>query len=308
MIGSLIDKFKNSLEKTRQNVTHKIDQVFGYYDEIDEDFFEEIEEILILSDFGFDTTEEVLDSLREKIKEERTNDPKAVRGLLEEILYERIETSNEQKFSLDNLPKVLLIIGINGAGKTTSIGKIANYIKSSGKSVTLAAADTFRAAAIDQLRVWSERADVDFIAQQEGSDPSSVIYDGIQAAKKRGSDILICDTAGRLHNKVNLMKELEKMKKVILREYDEEDVMTLLVLDSTTGQNALNQATLFKEYTNFDGIILTKLDGTSKGGFIFNIKKQLEVPIRFITLGEKIEDIEIFDARAFVQGLFAKEE
>lgn len=303
---SLFERFKQSFAKTRDSVLGQFDRLFGNYDRINEDFLEELEEILILSDVGFETMEDIMEKLREKINQEKADKPEQVRPLLEEILVDLIETPEEKHFDVNNPPKVLLIIGVNGAGKTTSIGKLSHLLKQNGKKVIVAAADTFRAAAIEQLQVWAERAGVDIIKHEAGSDPASVIYDGIQAARARQADVLICDSAGRLHNKKNLMEELGKIVRIIKREYDEADIRTLLVLDSTTGQNAVNQAVLFKEYADMDGLILTKLDGSSKGGFVFNIKHQLDIPVVFITLGEKLEDIAPFDGESFVRSIFEK--
>lgn len=303
---SLFDRFKQSLAKTRDSVLGQFDRLFGNYDVINEDFLEELEEILILSDVGFETTEDIMQQLRESINLNRIDKPEFVRPLLEHILIQLIETPQEDHFDLNNPPKVILIIGVNGAGKTTSIGKLAYLLKQNGKKVLLAAGDTFRAAAIEQLQVWADRAGVDIIKQEAGSDPASVIYDGIQAARARQADVLICDSAGRLHNKKNLMEELGKIVRIIKREYDQADIRTLLVLDSTTGQNAVNQAVLFKEYADMDGLILTKLDGTSKGGFVFNIKRALDIPVLFITLGEQIDDIAPFDGESFVKSIFEK--
>lgn len=303
---SLFDRFKQSLAKTRDSVLGQFDRLFGNYDVINEDFLEELEEILILSDVGFETTEDIMQQLRESINLNRIDKPEFVRPLLEHILIQLIETPQEDHFDLANPPKVILIIGVNGAGKTTSIGKLAYLLKQNGKKVLLAAGDTFRAAAIEQLQVWADRAGVDIIKQEAGSDPASVIYDGIQAARARQADVLICDSAGRLHNKKNLMEELGKIVRIIKREYDQADIRTLLVLDSTTGQNAVNQAVLFKEYADMDGLILTKLDGTSKGGFVFNIKRALDIPVLFITLGEQIDDIAPFDGESFVKSIFEK--
>ena len=303
---SIFNRFKESLAKTRESVLGQFDRLFGNYDAINEDFLEELEEILILSDVGFETTEQVMLQLRQRINQEKVDKPEAVRPLIEDILIDLIDTPREEHFDLDNPPKVILIIGVNGAGKTTSIGKLAYLLKQNNKKVLLAAGDTFRAAAIEQLQVWADRAGVDIIKQDAGSDPASVIYDGIQAARARQADVLICDSAGRLHNKKKLMQELGKIVRIIKREYDEADIRTLLVLDSTTGQNAVNQAVLFQEYADMDGLILTKLDGSSKGGFVFNIKNQLNVPVVFITLGEKIEDIAPFDGESFVRSIFEK--
>lgn len=303
---NLFERFKQSLTKTRDSVLGQLDRLFGNYDLINEDFLEELEEILILSDVGFETMEVIMQELREQINANKVTSPEAVRPLLEGILTELIATPDESQFDLDHPPKVILVIGVNGAGKTTSIGKLAHMLKQHGKRVIVAAGDTFRAAAIEQLQVWAERAGVDIVKQEAGSDPASVIYDGIQAARARNADVLICDSAGRLHNKKNLMQELGKIVRIIKREYAEADISTLLVLDSTTGQNAINQAVQFKEYADMDGIVLTKLDGSSKGGFVFNIKRELDIPVLFITLGEQIEDIARFDGESFVRSLFEK--
>ena len=301
---TLFERFKESLTKTSKNLATQMDKLFGFYDAVDDEFFEELEEILILADLGFETTDSVLTELRNEVYERMLSEPSQVKPLLEEILISKI--SSDKKLDLENPPKIILIIGVNGAGKTTSIGKLTHLLKRHGHHVLLAAADTFRAAAIDQLGIWAERAGVDMIRHKEGSDPASVIYDGIQAAKSRNVDVLICDSAGRLHNKKNLMMELGKISKIIHREYKEEDIMTLLVLDATTGQNALIQANLFKEYAEIDGLILTKLDGSSKGGFVFAIKDQLDLPVYFMTLGEQLEDIAVFDPEYFVKGIFER--
>lgn len=305
-MSSLFERFKASLTQTSKNLATKIDRLFGYYSEVDDEFFEELEEILILADLGFETTQAVLDELRKKVYDRMLSTPEEVKPLLEEILVSKIAT--QKVFDPSHPPKVILIIGVNGAGKTTSIGKLAHLLVKEKKSVLLAAADTFRAAAIDQLEVWAHRAGVDMIRHQEGSDPASVIYDAIQAAKSRQMDVLICDSAGRLHNKKNLMMELGKISKIIHREYRKEDIFTLLVLDATTGQNALSQAELFKEYADIDGVILSKMDGSSKGGFVFAIKDRLELPVVFMTLGEGMDDIALFDPQYFVRGIFKENE
>lgn len=303
---TLFERFKESLTKTSKNLATQMDKLFGYYDDVDDAFFEELEELLILADLGFETTEDVLEQLRHEVYEKRLSTPDQVKPLLEEILISKI--NSQETLDLKHPPKVILIIGVNGAGKTTSIGKLTHLLKEEGNKVILAAADTFRAAAIDQLGIWAARNEVEMIRHQEGSDPASVIYDGIQAAKSRKADVLICDSAGRLHNKKNLMMELSKISKIIHREYAKEEILTLLVLDATTGQNALIQADLFKEYAKIDGLILTKLDGSSKGGFVFAIKDKLDLPVYFMTLGEKIEDIASFDAEYFVKGIFERDE
>ncbi|NLY36400.1 MAG: signal recognition particle-docking protein FtsY [Tissierellia bacterium] len=305
-MSSLFQRFRASLTQTSKNLATKIDRLFGYYSEVDDEFFEELEEILILADLGFETTELVLKELRQKVYDGMLSSPTEVKPLLEEILVSKI--SSQKVFDRKNPPKVILVIGVNGAGKTTSIGKLSNLLVKDGKTVLLAAADTFRAAAIEQLAVWAGRAGVDMIRHQEGSDPASVIYDAIQASKSRQIDVLICDSAGRLHNKKNLMMELGKISKIIHREYKEEEIFTLLVLDATTGQNALTQAELFKEYAKIDGLILSKMDGSSKGGFVFAIKDRLDLPVVFMTLGEQLDDIAEFDPEYFVKGIFEEQE
>ncbi len=304
MFSKIKEKFSQTLSKTRENFTYQMDKMFGYYDKLDDDFYDELEELLIISDVGMESSIKIIELLKDRVRDLRLNEPEQVREALKEVMGDQLKI--EKRDLINNPPKVFLIIGVNGAGKTTSIGKLSNLYVRENKNVLLAAADTFRAAAIDQLKVWAQRVGVDCIAQSEGSDPASVIYDSIAAAKTRNTDILICDTAGRLHNKVNLMKELEKIKRIISREYSENEVCTLLVLDSTTGQNALSQAKLFKEYAQIDGIILTKLDGTSKGGFIFSVKDSLNVPVYFMTTGEKVDDIEFFDEEIFIEGFFEK--
>ncbi len=300
-MASIFERMKNSLSMTRTKLQSKVDLLFGYYESITEEFIEELEEVLILSDISYSTVQYIMDKLEEKIYETRCNNPDEVKPLLKEILVSLLDDGEE--LDLTNPPKVILVVGVNGAGKTTSISKIAKLLKKNSNSVMLAAGDTFRAAAADQLEIWSKRLDVPIIRQHEGSDPASVIYDAIRSSKSKDIDVLICDSAGRLHNKKNLMMELGKINKIINREYDREDIMTLLVLDSTTGQNALNQAVLFKEYSDIDGIILTKLDGTSKGGFVFSIKEKMDIPIYFVTLGEQVDDIEVFSAKGFVEGV-----
>lgn len=306
-MAGLFEKIKESLRKTSESFVDSLDELLGTYDEIDEDFLEELEETLIMADLGAETTEAVMTELEQLIYDRPIRRPKEVVPALREILERMIDTPDKEQFDWHRPPKVLLIIGVNGAGKTTSIGKLAKLLRNEGKSVLIAAGDTFRAAAIEQLQVWADRAGVDLIKQQEGSDPASVIFDAIAAQKSREIDVLLCDSAGRLHNKKNLMRELEKITRIIGREYPREDVRTLLVLDSTTGQNALNQAVLFKEYADMDGIILTKLDGSAKGGFVFSIKEKLGVPVLFVATGEKIEDMAPFDAQSFVAGIFSEE-
>jgi len=296
------DKLKSGLAKTKNAVFAQVDNILKSFVKVDEDLLEELEEILICSDMGMETVEEIIDELRDQIKSDRLKNPEDVKSVLKELLRERIGEGEELK--LETTPSVILVIGVNGVGKTTSIGKIAANLKSQGKKVVVAAADTFRAAAIDQLEVWTERAGVELIRQNEGSDPAAVVFDAAQAAKKRGADVLIVDTAGRLHNKKNLMAELAKIDRVLTRELPDCSRETLLVLDSTTGQNAVMQAKEFKESAAITGLILTKLDGTAKGGAVFSIKRILDIPVKYIGVGEQIGDMQPFDADMFVSALF----
>ena len=301
LFGKMFEKLKGGLTKTRNGLTDKINHVLKRTVAIDDDMYDELEEILITSDVGMETTMEIIDRLKDKIRKEKINDTEliipALREIIKEIMLEGAQVEAEQK-------KVMLIIGVNGVGKTTSIGKLAAKNKAEGKKVVLAAADTFRAAAIEQIEVWSQRAGVDLIKHNEGSDPAAVVFDAVQAAKSRNADVLICDTAGRLHNKKNLMNELAKINKIIDREYGEENKETLLVLDGTTGQNAIVQAKQFMEACPIDGIILTKLDGTAKGGVVISIKQMLNIPVRYIGVGEGIDDLQEFDAESFAEALF----
>jgi fused signal recognition particle receptor len=303
MFGGFFEKLKDGLSKTKDGFTDKVSVMLNLYVNIDEELYEELEEILITSDIGVDTTLEIIQRLRTKVKQKKVKDPKEVIPCLKEVLIEMLSLV-EQNNLVESSPTVILIVGVNGVGKTTSIGKIAAKLKSDRKKVLLAAADTFRAAAIDQLEVWSSRAGVDLIRHQEGSDPAAVVYDAIQAAKARKVDVLICDTAGRLHNKKNLMDELGKINRIIDREFSEASKQTLLVLDATTGQNAVIQAKQFMEVSDVNGIILTKLDGTAKGGVVISIKHQLNVPVKLIGVGEGIEDLQEFNAKQFVEALF----
>ncbi|ETI91342.1 hypothetical protein ClosIBUN13A_CONTIG83g01054 [Clostridium sp. IBUN13A] len=301
LFGNLFNKLKTGLTKTRDGLTDKINEVLKIAITIDEDLYEELEEILITSDIGMDTTIDIIERLRNKIRKEKINDPQEVKPALKEVIRDiLLEGSYEDN---DEDKKVMLIIGVNGVGKTTSIGKIAAKNKADGKKVLLAAADTFRAAAIDQLEVWSKRAEVDLVKHQEGSDPAAVVFDAIEATKARKVDLLICDTAGRLHNKKNLMNELEKINRIIDRELSDYKKETLLVLDATTGQNAVIQAKQFMEACPIDGIILTKLDGTAKGGVVISIKQSLNIPVRYIGVGEGIDDLQKFDAEGFAEAL-----
>nr|WP_263328019.1 signal recognition particle-docking protein FtsY [Neobacillus sp. Marseille-Q6967] len=302
------EKFKEGLTKTRNNFSGKVNDLVARYRKVDEDFFEELEEILIQADVGFDTVMKLIEELKMEVKRRNIQDPQDVQSVISEKLVEIYNAGDEQT-SLLNIQQdgltVILFVGVNGVGKTTTIGKLAHKFKSEGKSVLLAAGDTFRAGAIEQLEVWGERAGVDVIKQAEGSDPAAVMYDAIKSAKSRNVDILICDTAGRLQNKVNLMKELEKVKRVIEREVPGAPHEVLLVLDATTGQNALIQAKTFKEATNVSGIVLSKLDGTAKGGIVLAIRNELKIPVKFVGLGEKMDDLQEFNAEQYVYGLFA---
>lgn len=302
MFGKLFDKLKSGLTKTRDNLTDKINEVLNLAVTIDEDLYEELEEILITSDIGMETTIDIIERLRVKIREEKIKDPTMVKPTLKRVIAEML-LEGDNRTEKSSGKDVMLIIGVNGVGKTTSIGKLAAKAKGEGKKVLLAAADTFRAAAIDQLDVWSNRAGVDIVKHQEGSDPAAVVYDAIQAAKARNVDLLICDTAGRLHNKKNLMDELSKINRIIDRELEGYNKETLLVLDATTGQNAVIQAKQFMESCPIDGIILTKLDGTAKGGVVIAIKNSLNIPVRYIGVGESVEDLQEFDPEDFAEAL-----
>jgi fused signal recognition particle receptor len=303
MIGSFFEKLKTGLTKTRDNFTERISSVLTGALYIDEDLYEEIEEILITADIGVETSLEIIERLKAKVREERIKDPSNLRQCLKEVIIDMLG-SEKGRIAPEKTPQVILVIGVNGVGKTTSIGKISAQLKARGYKVLLAAADTFRAAAIDQLEIWSTRAGVDIVKHQEGSDPAAVVFDSIQAAKARKTDVLICDTAGRLHNKKNLMDELGKINRVVEREFPEAAKKTLLVLDSTTGQNAVEQARQFMEVCRIDGIVLTKLDGTAKGGIIISIKHQLGIPVSLIGVGEGIDDLQEFDPAAFAEALF----
>ncbi|SDP26133.1 signal recognition particle-docking protein FtsY [Clostridium gasigenes] len=303
MFGKLFDNLKSGLTKTRDALTDKINEVLKLAVSIDDDLYEELEEILIMSDIGMDTTITIIERLKEKIRKEKINDIDEVRPALKAVIKEMMLEGDEVPEDKSD-KKVILVIGVNGVGKTTSIGKLAAKNKNDGKKVLLAAADTFRAAAIDQLQVWSSRANVDMIRHSEGSDPAAVVFDAISAAKSRNVDLLICDTAGRLHNKKNLMDELEKIGRIVEREFEEASKETLLVLDATTGQNAIIQAKQFMEVCKIDGIILTKLDGTAKGGVVISIKHALDIPVRYVGVGEGIDDLQEFDAESFAEALF----
>jgi len=303
MLGNFFDKLKNGLTKTKDNFTDRISSVLTGAVIINEDLYEEIEEILITADIGVETSIAIIEKLKIKIKEEKIKDPALLKNCLKEVIVD-ILGSEKSTIIPENIPLIILVIGVNGVGKTTSIGKMASQLKNKNYKVLLAAADTFRAAAIDQLEIWSNRAGVDMVKHQEGSDPAAVVFDSIQAAKARKVDVLICDTAGRLHNKKNLMDELSKIDRVIEREFSEAFKLTLLVLDSTTGQNAVQQAKQFMGVCKIDGIVLTKLDGTAKGGIVISIKHQLGIPVKLIGVGEGIDDLQEFDPAAFVDALF----
>lgn len=307
---SVTEKFKEGLSKTRDNFSGKVNDLIARYRKVDEEFFEELEEILIQADVGFDTVMELIDELKMEVKRRKIQDPQEVQSVISEKLVD-IYNSGEELSSALNVQQdgltVILFVGVNGVGKTTTIGKLAHKFKSEGKKVLLAAGDTFRAGAIEQLEVWGDRVGVETIKQAEGSDPAAVMFDAVAAAKSRKADILLCDTAGRLQNKVNLMKELEKVKRVIEREIPGAPHEVLLVLDATTGQNALIQAKTFKEATNVSGIVLSKLDGTAKGGIVLAIRKELNIPVKFVGLGEGMDDLQEFDAEKYVYGLFPEQ-
>lgn len=295
-------KLKEGLKKTKDGFVSRMETLINSFTKIDEDFFEELEETLILSDIGAETSADICDKLRAAVKKTGTTEPESVKQLLKDIISEILTGDNALK--LESKPSVIMVIGVNGAGKTTTIGKMAANFKNAGKKVIVAAADTFRAAAIDQLNVWAERADVEIVKHSEGSDPAAVIFDAISAAKARGADIVLCDTAGRLHNKKNLMEELKKIARVIARELPDASVETLLVLDATTGQNAVNQARLFSESADITGIVLTKLDGTAKGGIIIPIKNELNLSVKLVGVGEQIDDLQPFVPEDYVNALF----
>lgn len=300
-------KLVAGLQKTRDNIIAGVDSIFSGFSAIDDDFYEEIEETLIMGDLGIQTTMSIVEDLRKKVKERNIKDPGECKQLLMDSIMEQMDLG-ENAYEFENRQSVLLVIGVNGVGKTTSIGKLAGQMKAEGKKVVLAAADTFRAAAIEQLTEWANRAGVDIIAQQEGSDPAAVVYDAVAAARSRHADLLICDTAGRLHNKKNLMEELKKINRIIDKEYPEAYRETLVVLDGTTGQNALVQARQFMEAADITGIILTKLDGTAKGGIAVAIQSELGIPVKYIGIGEHIDDLQKFNAKEFVNALFHAEE
>ena len=298
----LFKKIKEGLKKTRDGVVGQIDSMLKSFTKIDEDLFEELEELLVMGDVGVATAEDICAKLRKKVKETGAKDPKEIHNLLEEVVADILKGG--QELNISTKPSVVLVIGVNGVGKTTTIGKMANRFKNDGKKALLAAADTFRAAAIDQLQIWADRCGCDIIKQNEGSDPAAVVFDAISAAKARGTDVIIVDTAGRLHNKKHLMDELAKINRIIDRELPDADKEVLLVLDATTGQNAVSQVEHFKEATGITGIVLTKLDGTAKGGIVLAIKNSLDVPVKFIGVGEQIDDLQPFVPEEFSKALF----
>ena len=300
---NLFERLKQGLTKAKQGITDKIDDVLKSYTKVDEELLEELEEILITADVGVNTTMDIIDKLRDKIKENKITEPAGVKAELKNII-EEILTNENSILNVEKSPTIILMVGVNGVGKTTTIGKLANRYKQEGKKVLLAAGDTFRAAAIEQLEVWAGRSNVDIIKHQEGADPGAVVFDAIKAAKARKVDLLICDTAGRLHNKANLMNELGKVFKIVDREFPEANKEVLLVVDATTGQNAVVQAKTFKEVADITGIVLTKLDGTAKGGVVLAVKSEVDVPVKLIGVGEKVEDLQDFDAKAFSEALF----
>ena len=300
---SLFERLKQGLSKAKQGITDRVEQVLKSYTKVDDELIEEIEEILITADVGVETTMDIIDKLTDAIKTKKITDPKDVKGELK-LIIEEILTNDNSTLDVRHSPSIIVMVGVNGVGKTTTIGKLAARYKKEGKKVLIAAGDTFRAAAIDQLEVWANRSGVDIIKHQEGADPGAVIFDSIKAAKARNTDLLICDTAGRLHNKSNLMNELSKVFKIIDREYPEAKREVLLVVDATTGQNAVSQAKSFKQVCDITGIVLTKLDGTAKGGVVLAVKSEVDVPVKLIGVGEKMEDLQDFDAKAFSEALF----
>ncbi len=299
------NKIKEGLKKTRDGFVGQINSMLKSFTKIDDELFEELEELLVMADVGVQTAANICNELKVQVKAEGVTDPQLIMTMLEKLTTDMLSDGNDMV--LNTKPSVILVIGVNGVGKTTTIGKLANYYVSSGKKVTLAAADTFRAAAIEQLQVWADRSKADIVKQSEGSDPAAVVFDAISSAKAKGSDIIICDTAGRLHNKKNLMDELAKIRRIIDRELPDADKEFLLVLDATTGQNAVNQAREFSKATGITGIVLTKLDGTARGGVVLAIKEGLKIPVKFIGVGEQVDDLQPFDAAEFSKALFAKE-
>lgn len=302
----LFSKIKQGLKKTRDSVVGQIDSMLKSFTKIDEELFEELEELLVMGDVGINTATKITDELRKKVKKQGIKDPNEIHRLLEETVAEML--SGGEDLQLNTKPSVILVIGVNGVGKTTTIGKLANNLRMDGKRVLLAAADTFRAAAIDQLEIWAQRCQCEIVKQKEGSDPAAVVFDAITSAKAKGADVIICDTAGRLHNKKYLMDELSKISRIIDRELPDADKEYLLVLDATTGQNAVNQAREFKNAAGITGIVLTKLDGTAKGGVVLSIKEELDVPVKYIGVGEQIDDLQPFSSEDFAKALFARDD
>ena len=307
MAGKFFEKLVSGLTKTRNNIVSGLNSIFTGFSNIDDDFYEELEETLIMSDIGVNTTEEILDTLKEQVKELKIKEPMACKDLLIKNIEEQMDIG-ENAYDFENQRSVILMIGVNGVGKTTSIGKLASQFKKNNKKVVLAAADTFRAAAAEQLKEWADRAGVDIVSGKEGSDPGSVLFDAISSAKNKGADILLCDTAGRLHNKKNLMEELKKLDRIIEKEYGGCHRENFIVRDATTGQNALVQAKQFKECADITGVILTKMDGTAKGGIAIAIQAELGIPVKYIGVGEQIDDLQKFDAHDFVEALFNVQE
>ena len=299
---SFFDKLKQGLGKTKNSIDEKINNVFSVFRKVDEELLEELEEVLVMSDIGMETSTKIIDELRTKIKKEKIQDEDGVKIALKEIIKEILDIGNSE-LKLDTTPSIILVVGVNGVGKTTSIGKIANNLVKQGKKVVVAAADTFRAAAVEQLEVWANRAECTLVKKDEGSDPASVVYDAIKKTQEQNADVLICDTAGRLHNKKYLMDELIKIKKIIDKELPESSKEILMVLDATTGQNAISQVKSFKEAVNINGIVLTKLDGTAKGGAVIGIVSENNIPIKYVGVGEKIDDMEEFNAQEFVDAI-----
>lgn len=301
---SWFQRLTDGLKKTGQNISDRMEEMLKGYAKIDEDLFMDLEDILVGADLGVEMTMSVVDELRERVRTGGIKEPTEITDVLKEILIERLNSVDSGEAIAETSPSVVLVVGVNGVGKTTTIGKVAANLKNEGKKVLMVAADTFRAAAVDQLKEWSKRAGVDIIAQPEGSDPASVVFDAIASAKAKGYDVLLCDTAGRLHNKKNLMNELGKIYRIIEREMPNAKLMTLLVVDATTGQNALLQAKEFNSFTNLDGLVITKLDGSAKGGVVFPLQYELKIPVKLIGVGEGIEDLKAFDATEFVEAIF----
>ena len=296
----LFARLREGMTKTRESITHAIDQLTGVYKELDDDFYDDLEAVLIGADIGVKTTEEIIARLKDEVRRRREGNPEAVRGILKEIVADMMQAEPFRPKS----PSVILVVGVNGVGKTTTIGKLACHFKDGGKSVILAAADTFRAAATEQLTIWAQRAGVPIVAHGEGADPAAVVFDAVAAAKAKRADLLIVDTAGRLHNKSHLMEELKKIRRVIDRDFPQADVHVLLVLDGATGQNGVTQARVFRDAVDLSGIVLTKLDGTSKGGVVISIKEELQLPVYFVGVGEKKEDLQVFNAREYAEAIF----